>query len=516
MSKQFISFAGGIIAVVVLIATCLATQEVRPDVAMLISFSALGIVVAGRELDSIRSLEDLQEIRNGVVKQMGELRDKFNSRADAQNDLPGRFEGEERDQWNQLNDQVKAIDKRMADLRDANDMQQRWEELEEGERRRTSNDRQNRNINDPDSDRLAEITPQTRALAFQAWTRVQMELPLKRSHKKACKLLRFNPRRKKLDMRSPFHTEEIREIQNQLSLGHRSQRAQILKRAMSASTATEGQEFVPQGFMNMLEEALFFHARIRDLVDIWRTDSGNPVPWPTASDQEEGEWIGESTTVTEADPSTGNVLFGAHKVSSKLIKVPTELMEDSAFNLASWLPGVIGRRIGRTVNRGGTTGDGVNKMTGIITSSTLGWTAPAAGSLAFSDFVRLEHSVDPLDRENGTYMFHDNTLLAIRLLVDADGRPLWQPGLNLGVPDRFNGRLISINQYMDSTLVSGQKPVVFGNMRKYKMREVRGIRLYRLEELFRTTDQDGFVAFQRFDGKLLDAGTNPIKHILMP
>lgn len=478
------------------------------------SMAAVGIVVADKELDSINSIDDLQAMKNGLVKHMGGLRDKYHGRKDDSKGIKGAWEGEERADWDRTSDGVDAIQARMAVLRDSDTMEKRWQEVQETEDRIVKELQQRTNINHPDSARIKEITREDRALAMQSWFRYHSDLDLTDNHKNACKKLRFNPRAKRLDTGSPIGTDEIRQIQEAAFDVHVTQRQRVIKRAMESLAATSGAEFIPQGFMAMLEEALFLHANVRNVVDIWRTDSGNAVPWPTASDQEEGEWLGESDPVTEADPTTGNVLFGAHKVGSKAVKVSTELLEDSAFRLITWLPTVLARRIGRSENRACTTGDGVGKPTGIVPGSALGHTVAGAG-LAYSDFVRLEHSIDPLDRMNASYMFHDTIVRDLRLLLDADGRPLWQPGLQAGVANRLNGRNYEINQYMDATLASGTKPVVYGDMKAYKLREVRGIRLYRLSELFRLNDQEGFVAFKRVDGKIVDAGTAPIKHMIM-
>jgi HK97 family phage major capsid protein len=58
------------------------------------------------------------------------------------------------------------------------------------------------------------------------------------------------------------------------------------------------------------------------------------------------------------------------------------------------------------------------------------------------------------------------------------------------------------------------KSLLFGVLPRYKVRRVRDVRMYRLTERYRDTDQDGFVAFMRLDGKLLNAGTCPVKHLL--
>ena len=511
MSKTFLAGAAVlIVAMFAVICAAVSFEFITPSSAqylgIILSMATLGIVVGDKDPAKMTSLEDLQELRNELVGSMKTLFDKFQERGK-------KFEGEEAGQWETQNKGLNAIDARMKELRDSDAIGQRWAEIQESEERNLRDQQQHVDINDPDSGRIKAITPEDRQRAMVSWFRHKMDLELTNEQRESCKKLKFNPRASRLDTGSPIGTAQIKAAQRAIAGIHKSLHAQAIHRAMSAGTATEGKEFIPQGFMALLEQALFLHANIRNVVDIWRTDSGNEVPWPTASDQHEGEWIGESTAVTDADPSTGTILFGAHKVSSKQIVIPTELLEDSAFELVQFLVDIISRRIGRSVNRSGTTGDGNGQMTGLVTSAAQGHTATAG--LAYSDMVRLEHSVDPLDRANGSYMFHDNILLALRLLTDADGRPLWTPGLAAGVADRINNRTYEINQYMDSTFVAGQKPVLFGDYKKYKLREVRGIRLYRLSELHRLKDQEGFVAFQRFDGKLINAGTDPLKYIEM-
>jgi len=43
---------------------------------------------------------------------------------------------------------------------------------------------------------------------------------------------------------------------------------------------------------------------------------------------------------------------------------------------------------------------------------------------------------------------------------------------------------------------------------------VSTLRLRRLVERYADADQEGFVGFSRADGDLLDAGTDPVKHLI--
>jgi HK97 family phage major capsid protein len=81
-----------------------------------------------------------------------------------------------------------------------------------------------------------------------------------------------------------------------------------------------------------------------------------------------------------------------------------------------------------------------------------------------------------------------------------------------GQPDTIDGDPVLVIHDMASSVVASAKTILYGDLSRYKVREVGSIRLYRLEERFRTEDQDGFMAFLRGDGNLLTAGS-PVKYL---
>ena len=54
---------------------------------------------------------------------------------------------------------------------------------------------------------------------------------------------------------------------------------------------------------------------------------------------------------------------------------------------------------------------------------------------------------------------------------------------------------------------------MYGDFQNYYIREVADWRMRRLEERYAETDQVAFILFTRYDGKVADAGTNPIKYL---
>ncbi len=288
-------------------------------------------------------------------------------------------------------------------------------------------------------------------------------------------------------------------------------------RALSTDSVATGGGTIAEGFVPQFEGALLAFGGMREIADITRTAEGNDLPWPTEDDTgNTGELIAEGTSVSDADPTLATVVFHAYKYSSKRVKISWEMLNDSAFDLASWLSGKLATRLGRIFNTHATTGTGAAQPFGITLASTLGVTTAASDAITTDEILDLIHSVDPSYRSNpGTaFMFHDSVTLFLRKLKDGEGRYIWQEGTQGGQPSTLFAYRVVTNQDMASTLATTAISMEFGDFGKYKIREVSNIRLIRDPWTDVATDQEGFFAFMRFDSNLLDAGTNPIKHML--
>jgi HK97 family phage major capsid protein len=192
-------------------------------------------------------------------------------------------------------------------------------------------------------------------------------------------------------------------------------------------------------------------------------------------------------------------------------------LEDNAVDLANEIGGLLGERIGRTQETYLTTGTGSSQPGGVVTGSTLGVTAASAAAIAADELISLLHSVDPAYRRDPScgFMMHDNIAAAVRKLKDSQNRYLWDmDALKNGQPAMLLGKPVTINQSMQSSIATGTKTVLFGAYKKFKIRDVKAIRIRRLTERYADADQEGFIAFMRTDAKLLNAGTNPIKHLI--
>ena len=283
--------------------------------------------------------------------------------------------------------------------------------------------------------------------------------------------------------------------------------------AQSVGTDSAGGYTVPEGFVPNLEKAMLTFGPMRQVSDILRTATGNDLPWPTVNDTSNaGALLAENTQDSEQDVAFGVMTLGAYKYTSKIVRVSVELLQDSAFNLGAELGSLLGERLGRIQNTHATTGTGSSQPNGVVTAGTLGKTAAAVAAVTSNEIIDLYHSVGRAYRGGASFMANDSTLAAIRQLKDGDSQYLWQPGMQAGQPDRLFGAPVLVNDDM-ATLATGNKTIIFGDLSKYKMREVLGVTLVRMVERYADYHQVGFVAITRFDGDLLNAGTGPVKYL---
>jgi HK97 family phage major capsid protein len=286
------------------------------------------------------------------------------------------------------------------------------------------------------------------------------------------------------------------------------------------STTTTGGYTVADETMRSLEVALLAYGGMRQVATVLRTATGGPLPIPTTNDTaNKGVIIGENVTSTELEMTFGQLVLDAWKYSSKYILASMEFLQDTSINANQFLGDALGTRIARITNDHFTTGTG-SQPNGIVTAATSSAITTASQQVVtYDNLVDLEHTVDPAYRVNAKFMMHDSALKIIKKIKvlqfsgDTSGMPLWVPGLSVGAPDTILGYPYSINQSMAPT-GAGTKSVIFGQLDKYIIRDVRDVTVVRLDELFALLGQVAFLALSRHDGDLLDAGTNPVKYLI--
>lgn len=307
---------------------------------------------------------------------------------------------------------------------------------------------------------------------------------------------------------SPFTKQEKTgrasdEYKNAFWKSMRSKSSFEIKNALEEGTDSEGGYLVPDEFEQKLVESLEEENIFRKLANVIQTSSGDRKI-PVVATKGTASWVDEEGTIPESDDSFSQVSIGAYKLAT-LIKVSEELLNDSVFNLESYIATEFGRRIGNKEEEAFIVGDGTGKPTGILASSgggQLGKTTSSTTSITFDDIIDLYYSLSSPYRKNASFIMNDSTVKAIRKLKDGNGNYIWQPSMTAGVPDTILNCPIYTSTYVPA-ISAGNKTVVFGDYSYYWIADRQGRSFKRLNELYAVTGQVGFVASQRVDGKLI-------------
>lgn len=284
--------------------------------------------------------------------------------------------------------------------------------------------------------------------------------------------------------------------------GMRNKMSYEVQNALSIGTDSEGGYLVPDEYERKLVEALQDEVFFRSLATVIRTSSGDRKI-PIVTSRGEAAWIDEGGQFPESDDSFGQTSIGAYKLAT-MIKVSDELLNDSVFNIEAYISKEFGRRIGAKEEEAFFIGDGKGKPTGLFNATggaDTGITA-ASTSITFDDVMDLYYSLRAPYRNKATWLLNDSTVKAIRKLKDGNGNYIWQPSVKEGEPDRILNRPYRTSIYVPE-LAAGNRVMAFGDYSYYWIADRQGRSFKRLNELYATTGQVGFLASERVDGKLI-------------
>ena len=273
--------------------------------------------------------------------------------------------------------------------------------------------------------------------------------------------------------------------------------------ALQIGTDSEGGYLVPDEYERTLVEALEEENIFRQMAKVIKTSSGDRKI-PVVAAKGTASWIDEEGAYPESDDSFGQVSIGAYKLGT-MIKVSEELLNDSVFDLQSYISREFARRIGAKEEEAFFTGDGKGKPLGVLAATggaETGVTAASATAVTADELMDLYYSLKSPYRKKAVWVLNDSTIKAIRKLKDNNGQYLWQPSLVAGTPDMILGRPIRTSAYMPA-IAAGAKTIAFGDFSYYWIADRQGRSFKRLNELFAASGQVGFLASQRVDGKMI-------------
>ena len=272
--------------------------------------------------------------------------------------------------------------------------------------------------------------------------------------------------------------------------------------ALSIGEDAEGGYLVPDEYERKLIERLDDEVFFRKMANVIRT-AGGDRKIPVVTGHGEAAWMDEGEQFKESDDTFGQTSISAYKLGT-LIKVSDELLNDSVFDVPSYISREFARRIGAKEEEAFFVGDGKGKPTGLFdkTAGADTGVTVAGISITFDDVMDLFYSLRAPYRNKASWLLNDSTVKAIRKLKDGNGNYIWQPSVKEGEPDRILNRPYKTSIYVPE-IAAGNRVIAFGDYSYYWIAERQGRSFKRLNELYATTGQVGFLACERLDGKLI-------------
>lgn len=270
---------------------------------------------------------------------------------------------------------------------------------------------------------------------------------------------------------------------------------------MQESVDADGGFLVPEEFENQIVTALEENNVIRSIAKTITTAAERKIP--IAATHSVAQWTPENGAYTESNPTFGQKTIDAFKLTD-LVKVSTELLQDSMFNLESYISSEFARAFGVAEEQAFCTGTGVGQPTGIFTENggEIGLTLTSTTNITCDNIIELVHSLKSPYRRNAVFLMNDSTISMLRKLKDTNGAYLWQPSLQAGQPDRLLGYPLYTSPYVP-TVAAEALPIAFGDFSNYWIADRMGRSVQRLNELYAGNGQVGFLATERVDAKVI-------------
>jgi HK97 family phage major capsid protein len=270
---------------------------------------------------------------------------------------------------------------------------------------------------------------------------------------------------------------------------------------LSTTPDADGGYLVPQEFERQIVQGLEEANVIRSIAKTITTSAERKIP--VAATHSIAQWTPENGAYTESNPTFDQKSIDAFKLTD-LVKVSMELLQDSMFSLEAYIAAEFARAFGAAEEQAFCIGTGMGQPTGIFTANggVVGVTAGSTTAITVDNIIDLIYALKSPYRRNAAFLMRDVTVSSLRKLKDSNGQFLWQPSVQAGEPDRLLGYPIHTSPYVPA-VAAGALPIAFGDFSNYWIADRMGRTVQRLNELYSTNGQVGFLCTERVDGKVI-------------
>jgi len=284
---------------------------------------------------------------------------------------------------------------------------------------------------------------------------------------------------------SPQHEVRLQELQ----------RTMAEHKDITIGTGATGGFAVPEEISREIARQELLFSPVRNLIKVVQAGTSDYKELVNQRGATSG-WVGETGTrsatstpqLREAVPTFGE-LYAYPQVSEWSL-------DDIFFNVEAWLAEEVAQEFALQEGEAVIRGNGSSKPTGMLNTTpvlTADHASPLRASAAYQyiasdgspvalsgdSLIDVIYTLNSAYRAGATWAMNSVTIGAVRKLKDNDGQYFWQPGLQMGQPDRLLGYTVATWEQMDDVGINNF-PVAFGNFRRaYVLADRVGLRVTR-------------------------------------
>ncbi len=288
---------------------------------------------------------------------------------------------------------------------------------------------------------------------------------------------------------------------------------ELESKAMSTAINSDGGYLVDPQTAETIRSTLASTASIRTVASIVNVEAGSFDVLIDRNDAGAG-WANETDQTAETGtPTVERISIPLYELNA-LPKISQRLLDDTAFDVETWLAGRIADKFARAEAIAFVSGDGIDKPRGFLNHAAVDneiWTwgnlgyvpTGIADSIGSGDtLIDLVYSLGAQYRAKATFVLNSRTAGELRKLKDNDGRHLWADGLAAAEPARLLGYPVLISEQMPD-IGAGTYPIAFGDFGSgYTIAERPDLRV--LRDPFSAKPHVLFYATKRVGGDVTD------------
>ena len=274
----------------------------------------------------------------------------------------------------------------------------------------------------------------------------------------------------------------------------------------------KGQMNVPLTIEGAIRNAIDFNSDVLGLANVIRTNGTHRIVLD-ASPASEARLVKEGASISSIDSEFVKVELGAYKYG-EIVKFTREVVEDVNFNIVAHAGQRLGMAFAKAFEKAIITGTGTTEPEGLLSATpdnsdmqkASQQVTAKAGAISANDVVASYYNLPHECRQNAVFVCHPDTVKALAMLQDANGRQLLTDGLEPGVRTLMGCRVIEC-AYMPKLGTASVKVGMFVDVKRALTVGVRSdVQVRQLHELYAVTDMVALVATARMDAKIVQPG----------